>query len=70
LVRITISLDQNEKDALFILADRECRDPRMQAALIIRRELERYGLVPSRLSGDDKVQGKQSGLGEEKPHAS
>jgi hypothetical protein len=43
--RITISLKEIEKKALLELADKELRDPRAQAALIIRRELERQGLI-------------------------
>ena len=45
MTRITISLKQNEKEALRLLAERELRDPRAQAALIIRLELERRGLL-------------------------
>ncbi len=45
MARITITLKSNEVDALIILADREFRDPRDQAALIIRQELERRGLL-------------------------
>lgn len=45
MTRITISLDDQEKAGLLLLAEKEFRDPRHQAALIIRRELERYGLV-------------------------
>ena len=48
MARITLSLKANERDALCLLAKREFRDPRAQAALIIRRELERAGLVPDR----------------------
>ena len=45
MARITITLQLFEKDALRSLAEREYRDPRAQAALIIRRELERMGLL-------------------------
>ena len=45
MTRITISLRESEKSALRVLAERQFRDPRAQAALIIRRELERYGLL-------------------------
>jgi hypothetical protein len=45
--RITIALSDEEKTALRSLAEKEFRDPRQQAALIIRRELERQGLVES-----------------------
>ena len=45
--RITISLNKDEREALRILAELELRDPRAQAALIIRLELERRGLLSS-----------------------
>jgi hypothetical protein len=44
LAQITIILKSYEKDVLYMLAEREFRDPRAQAALIIRHELERRGL--------------------------
>lgn len=43
--RITLTLETREKDALIELAIIECRDPRYQAALIIREELIRRGLL-------------------------
>jgi len=46
-MRVTIYLDQQERDALSNLAQRERRDPRDQAALIIRHELQRAGLLPA-----------------------
>ncbi len=45
MTRITISLRDPEKIALRELAETEFRDPRQQAALIIRQELERRGLL-------------------------
>lgn len=42
---IYIPLDATENRALHDLADRECRDRRSQARYIIRRELERAGLL-------------------------
>lgn len=44
-VRITIPLEQGEKSALMKLAKTELRDPRQQAAFIIRQALERAGMV-------------------------
>ena len=44
--RMTVTLHQEEREALITLAERERRDPRQQAALCIRRELERR--VPGR----------------------
>jgi hypothetical protein len=45
MTRITVSLKEAEKTALLELANEELRDPRAQAALIIRTELERRGLL-------------------------
>jgi hypothetical protein len=45
MTRITISLRDPEKMALRVLAETEFREPRQQAALIIRQELERRGLL-------------------------
>jgi hypothetical protein len=47
MTRITVTLSQNERAALWELAQRERRDPRNQAALLLRRELERRGLLPA-----------------------
>jgi len=47
LRRITVTLAADERDALRALAFQERRDTRQQAALIIRRELERRGLLPN-----------------------
>ncbi len=43
--RITIALTDGECSALLSLAERERRDPRAQAAVLIRDELERCGLL-------------------------
>lgn len=44
---IGIYLDGNERAALLNLAERERRDMRDQAALIIRQELIERGLLPA-----------------------
>lgn len=44
---LKIVLLPTEREALLALADRELRDPRQQAAVIIRRELQRRGLLPA-----------------------
>lgn len=41
-----INLRASERDALVRLAKEQRRDPRDQAAVIIRTELERRGLLP------------------------
>lgn len=45
MARLTLILAVSERDALFRLARQEVREPRAQAALIIRKELERLGLI-------------------------
>lgn len=45
MTRITVNLSKQEIGALVILAERELRHPRSQAALIIRQELLRQGLI-------------------------
>lgn len=50
MTRMTITLSDEEKTALRSLSEKEFRDPRMQAALIIRRELERQRLVASQVN--------------------
>jgi hypothetical protein len=47
MTRITLTLNNQERAALTTLAQKEFRDPRAQAALIIRRELEKQGLIES-----------------------
>jgi hypothetical protein len=46
MARIMITLQQNEREALRELAQRERRDPRDQAALFVRDGLQRVGLLP------------------------
>jgi len=43
--RITVNLQQDEREALVVLAEQERRDLRQQAAVILRQELERRGLL-------------------------
>ncbi|MCA9925547.1 MAG: hypothetical protein KC421_24420 [Anaerolineales bacterium] len=50
-----IVLQEYENVALKKLAERELRDPRSQALLIIRRELERCGL----LEGNEETSASQ-----------
>lgn len=46
MAKIIIYLGEQERDALQQLAQHEMRVPRAQAALIIRRELTRLGMLP------------------------
>lgn len=43
--KLIISITEQEYMALYQLSESEYRDPRKQAALIIRQELERRGLL-------------------------
>ncbi len=47
MTRITVTLEQNEREALRALSVRERRDMRDQAALFVRDGLQRAGLLPS-----------------------
>lgn len=47
MARITVSLQQDERSALQALAQRERRDPRAQAALLLRETLIARGLLPT-----------------------
>jgi len=49
--RLIFTIQKDEKDALRALAAREYRDYRAQAALIIRQELERRGLLSQNIEG-------------------
>ena len=47
--KISITLTENERDALVQLAIQEYREPRLQAALLIRDQLIRVGLLNTTL---------------------
>lgn len=58
--RITITLLDEEREALQLLADQERRNTRQQAALLIRQELERRGmLVETVASTTPQIEGAQ-----------
>lgn len=46
MARVTVTLSGNERQALVEFAKAELRDPRAQAALILRRALEEAGFLP------------------------
>jgi hypothetical protein len=48
MARVIVNLGEHERSALDRLAKRERRIPRAQAALIIRQELERRGILSTR----------------------
>ena len=56
--QITIFLKSSEKDALRILAEQEYREIHDQAALIIRQELERRGLLHNQVEQTNQLDGK------------
>ena len=47
MAKVIIHLNDNEFNALIALAHRKYRAPKAQASLIIRRELEKLGMVPA-----------------------
>ena len=48
MTRLTITLRDAEKRALFDLAQRELRNPRDQAVILIRNQLEAVGMIRPR----------------------
>jgi hypothetical protein len=64
--KLVISLDGDERVALVRLAERERRDPRAQAALMIRRELEREGLLPAEAQFQSVEQQRENGQNAER----
>jgi hypothetical protein len=63
MARIMIVLLESDKKALFTLAEREFREPRDQAALIIHKYLERRGLLHAEQENvfkHDLVAGKET----------
>jgi hypothetical protein len=61
MARVIVEIGERERKALHLLAKRERRIPRAQAALIIRQELERQGILPAgaRSQQETQVQGGQ-----------
>jgi hypothetical protein len=47
MAKLIVYLGDQERDALQEIAQREMRVPRAQAALIIRQELTRLGILPN-----------------------
>ena len=45
MIRVNVTLRSDERDALWLLSEQERRDPRAQAALLIRQSLEQMGLL-------------------------
>lgn len=55
MAKVIVYLRDQEQSALYQLAIKEYRAPKAQAALIIRKELERLGLLEVE-SGDQEVE--------------
>lgn len=57
MVRLQVVLDPSEADALARWAASELRDPRDQIRVVLRRELERRGLLQTK---DDAPRGQEA----------
>ncbi len=57
MARVVIYLLEPEMNALHQLAQQEYRPVKSQAALIIRNELKRLGLIDEQLAGREKQPG-------------
>jgi len=64
MAKVIIYLRDHESAALNDLAQREYRAPKAQAALIIRKELERLGLIPGESETAQPVLSGNNGKGE------
>ncbi len=62
--RISVPLENDEGEALCNLAVIEKRSPRNQAAFIIRRELERIGLLPVQIIETKPEESQQTNGGQ------
>lgn len=59
--RITVFLHEDEREALHLLAEFERRHPREQAAILIRYELERRGMLLETAVASQQFQSDESG---------
>ena len=64
MAKVIIYLRDHESAALNDLAQREYRAPKAQAALIIRKELERLGLIPGETETAHSILSGDNGKGE------
>jgi len=46
--RLTLTVTDQDLAALYVAAQRECRDPRGQAVLMLRKDLRRRGLLATK----------------------
>ncbi len=56
MARVILYLREQELNALQALAQREYRAPKAQAALIIRKELERLGMIEPAKEGEQPAE--------------
>ena len=61
--KIIVYLAEQERNALLQLAQREMRVPRAQAALIIRQELRRLGMLPAQTTELEEEYNEPQGQG-------
>ncbi len=59
MAKVIVYLRDQEQSALHQLAIKEYRAPKAQAALIIRKELERLGLLPMESENREVQHGEQ-----------
>lgn len=55
MARFVVYLREQERNALYRLAEQESRAPKVQAALIIRTELQRLGFLASMCSVENTI---------------
>jgi hypothetical protein len=59
MAKIIVYLREQDHDALYQLAQKEYRQPKAQAALIIRRELERLGMLDAAFDATNIQEGSE-----------
>ena len=57
MAKVIVYLREQENDALHRLAQKEYRQPKAQAALMIRRELERLGMLDTASNTEELREG-------------
>ena len=55
MARLMIPFETEELHALYRLSDKEYRDPRQQAAFLIRQKLEELGLITPKANHSTKT---------------
>lgn len=55
MARITVTLREDERQALVAMAASELRDPRDQARAILREEMQRRGLLKGEIKSSQQV---------------